>query len=481
MDNDTINEKSEQMALDLFRTMATRVPAYKNLLDKHGIEHEKIRTYDDFVKYVPITDKDNYVGQYPLKDLCLDGDIFNNDIISVSSGSTGAPTFWPRGISQDIDDSEMVARIYDTLKMNEKKTLLVLCFSMGTWIAGTLLMESSINYARRGNPVSVLTPGVEKINAIDLIKRLGSSYDQIVLGGYPPFAKDIIDEGTLAGIDWSKTKTKLLMGGESFSEEWRDYTLELVGSANPYFDSINIFGAADIGVVGYETPLSILVRRAYNEHSVDARRLFGTEILPSIVQFDPLKRHFEKVDEELVVTSNSGIPLVRYNLKDTGGVVTHEEMIRPLRDYVAKSADENDVDIQKWNQPFLYLNGRKNFAVTVYGVNIYPENIKAALIMPAARTIASGKFTMGTTNDSKMDQSFEVNIELAKGVLPSDEKQLAIETAIYDTVPALNSEFRKLHEAVGDKVRPKIRLIEYGNPNYFARGVKHRWAKKEQE
>jgi phenylacetate-CoA ligase len=471
--NNILNEASQDMALKLFHTMAVRVPAYKDFLKKEGVKPSSIQSYDDFTKHVPIIDKKNYMSQYPLAQLCLDGDIFNNNIISVSSGSTGVPFFWPRGEQQDKENTELIARIFDTYEMKEKKTLLVLCFSMGTWIAGTLFEASSINYANQGNPVSILTPGIEKINAIDAIKRLSKDYEQVVIGGYPPFVKDLIEEGARLGIRWPKLSTRLIMGGESFSEEWRDYVLELLGSDNPY-DATNLYGVADVGVVGHETPLSITIRRAYNSDNELIRQRFGTEILPSLSQFDPSKRHIEKVDGELVITSNSGIPLVRYNLKDTGDVLTKEELVEP----VAKLLGSQFNNINE-TFPFVYLNGRKDFSITFYGLNVYPENIKAALVDRRIRELVTGKFTMATVSDNNMDQTFELNIELTNGRAASDEGQKLIETVVLEKLTTLNSEFRKLHDAIAEKASPNVHLITFGDQSYFARGVKHKWARKE--
>jgi phenylacetate-CoA ligase len=253
----------------------------------------------------------------------------------------------------------------------------------------------------------------------------------------------------------------------------------MLNSKDPYFDSTNIFGAADIGIVGYETPLSILVRRGFNQNPVIAAELFGTEILPSLVQFDPTKRHFEKVNEELVVTSNSGIPLVRYNLKDTGGILSREDITMSIADWMEKNADEAGVEIDMNDLPFVYLNGRKNFMVSLYGVNIYPENIKAGLLDARVCHFVTGRFTMAVKTDDAMNQSFEVNVELAKNADGTMSDQEMVSEVVLEALTQKNSEFRKLYDAVDTKAKPQIRLVEFGDQNYFARGVKHRWTKKE--
>lgn len=478
-DADTYMKHGQKMALDLFRHSAKTVPAYKDFLKKEGVDSSKIRTFDDFSKYVPPVDKKNYLSQYPLADLSADGNLFSNRIISVSSGSSGVPFYWPRGAEQDQEGAEMHTDIYDhVFQMDQKSTLLVICFSMGTWIAGSFTTASSFGYADLGRPINIVTPGLEKGEAINAVKNLAANYDQVVLVGYPPFIKDIIEEGKRAGINWKDIKTRLLMAGESFSEEWRDYVLELVNSKNPFYDALNIYGSADAGMLGYETPLSILARRTYNDNPELLKDLFEVETLPSLVQYDPAKRYFEKVGNELVFTAKAGIPLVRYNIKDTGGVMEFSDVVNPIADKIASTADRYEIDVNQWQKPFVFLNGRKDFSVTIYAVNIYPENIKAALIDQTVREFVTGRFTMATQNYSDMDQYFEINVELAKDFDASAGHRAAVEHIILEKLLSLNTEFHKLHAAIGAKAIPQVHLVKFGDPDYFARGVKHKWVKK---
>ena len=49
-------------------------------------------------------------------------------------------------------------------------------------------------------------------------------------------------------------------------------------------------------MLAYETPLSILMRRFYNQRPKLRSEFFGTEMTPSIVQYDPRRRHFDNFD-----------------------------------------------------------------------------------------------------------------------------------------------------------------------------------------
>ena len=471
-------QKSEANAIAIFQEAAKRVPAYKDFLKKHKINPSKIKTIEDF-KTLPLVDKKNYLTKYPLPMLCWDGDMFSNQIISVSSGSTGEPFFWPRGAQQDIEGAEMHEQIYrDIFQADQKSTLVVVCFSMGTWIAGTFTTACTVQVANGEYRINAITPGLEKQEIIKAVKSLSPLYEQTVLAGYPPFIKDVIDEGSRAGIKWKKIHTKFLWAGESFSEEWRSYVLRLVGSRNPYFDSVNVYGTADAAMLGHETPVSITLRHIYNRRKHAREEVFGTEILPSLVQYYPEKRYFEAVNNELVFTANSGIPLIRYNIHDTGGVLSYEDVVGPVQAQFDKDVAQQHINKLNWSLPFVYLNGRKDFTATIYAVNIYPENVKAALVDPKMRSWVTGRFTMATKYYSDMDQYFEINVEMAKGVEAEEDYQSLAQSTIIKKLMSLNGEFSKLHSAIGDKAEPIIHLVPYGDQRYFALGVKHRWVKK---
>ncbi len=148
--------------------------------------------------------------------------------------------------------------------------------------------------------------------SISLVTELGSMYEQVVLLGYPPFLKDVIDNGIRQGMAWQKYAIKLVMAGEVFSEEWRALVGERVGAKNICYDSASLYGTADAGVLGNETPISICIRRFLANHPDAALELFGESRLPTLVQYDPLHRFFETIDGTLFFSGDNGIPLLRH-------------------------------------------------------------------------------------------------------------------------------------------------------------------------
>jgi len=84
--------------LQLFQQVVTTVPAYQRFLAQYYQSIPNIQTLEDF-QTLPLITKENYLRQYSLSELCRHGQLETCDLIAVSSGSTGNPTFWPRFIS----------------------------------------------------------------------------------------------------------------------------------------------------------------------------------------------------------------------------------------------------------------------------------------------------------------------------------------------------------------------------------------------
>ena len=96
------------------------------------------------------------------------------------------------------------------------------------------------------------------------------------------------------------------------------------------------YGAADIGMtIGREYAATVIIRKLCTKDPDLARELFhdsrgNHSTLPSLVQYNPATCYVESVDNELVFTVLSGVPLVRYNIGDSGGVIGFEEMLAAL-------------------------------------------------------------------------------------------------------------------------------------------------------
>ena len=119
--------------MELFRSVAASVPAYREFLAERGIDPAEVT---DFAE-LPMLDKDSYHRRHPLPALCRDGRLDGCDMIAVSSGSSGQPTIWPRSVSDELHITQRFEQIFrDGFDAEHKKTLAVVCFPLGTWVGG---------------------------------------------------------------------------------------------------------------------------------------------------------------------------------------------------------------------------------------------------------------------------------------------------------------------------------------------------------
>jgi phenylacetate-CoA ligase len=324
----------------------------------------------------------------------------------------------------------------------------------------------------------VATPGNNKAEIFRVVRELSPHFEQTVLLGYPPFVKDVIDAGAAEGIDWAVFKPKLVFAGEVFSEEWRTLLGQRIGSCDPCFDSASLYGTADGGVLGNETPLSIAVRRWLAHQPAAARELFGESRLPTLAQYDPSSRFFEVHDNTLVVSGENSVPLLRYHIADKGGVLTFAELWQFLSEYGIHSPVDLGLpaDFQPRQLPFVYVFGRADFTVSYYGANIFPENIAVGLEQPEIMHWVTGKFVLQALENSAGDKELHVAVELLPDVYATPELPELIADSIKNELLRLNSEFANYTPA--DRQQPRVTLHGFADPDYFPVGVKHRYTRR---
>ncbi len=465
-----------QHAVKLFHKVVREVPAYRQFLESNAVEPGKVKSFGDFAT-LPLTDKANYMQKYPLPDRCKGGSLINCDRLAVSSGSTGIPTFWPRAMVDELEVALRFEQVFRrSFRAHERVTLAVVCFPLGNWVGGVFTASCCWHLAQKGYPLTVATPGNKPEEILRVVCELGRYFQQTVLLGYPPFVKDVVDMGKSQGLDWGAYSIKFVFAGEVFSEEWRSLMVDSVGSASPY-DSASLYGTADGGILGNETPLSIAVRRFLSETPAAARELFGESRLPTLVQYDPVSRFIEWVNgSTLAVTGDNGVPLIRYHIADRGGIMPHGEMLGFLKDWGLHSFEDYGLDGDGCALPFVWVFGRADFTVSFYGANIYPENVTVGLEQPELTGWVTGKFVMEVRASEEGSECLHIAVELLQAQQADAEKRDAIAQSVRSQLHRLNSEFANYVPFA--RQTPQIELLPFADPAYFPPGVKHRYTRR---
>lgn len=469
--------------LQVFKEARTHVTAYKKFLVDKKIQASTIRTYTDFINLPPVN-KNNYLRAYDWEKLCKTKSLITESIVmTATSGSTGTPFYFPRNDTIDIQASFFNQMFLTTSTITKNKSILVIdCFGMGIWLGGLITYQSFKDISRRGYKLTIITPGVNKEEILKAFKNIGKYYDQIILCGYPPFVKDIVDYGKDNGLVWKNFNIKVIFAAEAFSETFRDYIVKNLGIKNMYRDTVNIYGSADLGTMAQESPLCILLRRLALENQNLYMKLFGQATrLPTLAQYVPGFTNFEEVSGSLYCTGDNILPLVRYDIGDNGGVFTYNDLERICKEegvdliHETKKVGIEDTVSQL---PFVYVYERSDFSASFYGALIYPEHIKKGLTDDNIQEYITGKFTMYTKNDEQENQYLEINIEQKPLQKINRTTHRLILKRIHEALIFQSSEYKKITEALGERAHPKLVFWNYGDATHFSGAGKQRWVKK---
>jgi phenylacetate-CoA ligase len=454
--------------LALFQDAVATVPAYARFLDDNGVDPAAIRDPET----IPLMTKAGYHQRYPLPDRCRGGRLDSAAVIALSSGSSGRPTVWPRTEKDEESVTERFEQVFrDGFGAAKQSTLAVVCFALGNWVGGMYTVAACRRLAAGGYPITVATPGNDIHEILRVVTELGRGYDQTVLLGYPPFLKNVIDAGRGRGVDWQYYGIKLVLAGEVFSEQWRDLVAERAGITDPVTGIASLYGTADAGVLGNETPLSVRIRRFLAQRPDIATVLFGDSRLPTLVQYDPATRWFEAMPDGTLTFSCAGtVPLVRYHIADEGGVLPYDELVSVCRSHGFAPGDGPRL-------PFVYVFGRSLFTVSYFGANIYPENVTVGLERPAVSGWTTGRFVLRTIEDADRDRQLSVVVELAPGAEPTEDRRMLVAVSIRTELLRLNSEFA--HYVPAAYQTPQVELRPADDTEFFPPGVKHRWTRPE--
>jgi phenylacetate-CoA ligase len=461
----------------IFHEMVDKVIAYKKFLKSEKFDHNKVKSPADTHLIPPITKK-NYFRVFPLEKK-LWPRLLNQALVATStSGSTGKSSYFVR--SAELDWQYSILAEYFINNGPKGPTLLVDCFGMGVWIGGLITYQAFYYTANRGKSLTIITPGINKKEIFLALRELAPQYKNIIIAGYPPFIKDIVDETVKEGIKLKKWNCRFIFAAESFSEIFRDYIAKASGVKDVYKDTMNIYGTAELGAMAFETPSSIFIRRLALSHPQIFKELFGDKKIPTLCQYNPTFVNFEEQAGEILITANGAMPFCRYQVGDSGGVYSLDKITEVFRNHnidLAGEAKKAGVELLKL--PFVYVYERNDFSTTLYGLQIYPQTIKRALEIPELSKPLTGKFVIETHYDKKSDQYLKVNIELKPGFKANSKLYSKVEKSIVVSLLKENSEYRELTTMLtSDRTKPKLFFWSYNDEKYFRSGGKQQWLKK---
>jgi len=459
----------QKTALSVFKETAEKISPYQKVLKKKNIIPSKIQDFDSFSS-VPMIDKNTYINRFGFNEINPVQAGKNLYSLSLSSGTADKPTIWPRYYQYE----EFLPLVFNIFmrqywQIDKKSTLLINAFAMGSWIAGFTVHSAVRPLTQRYN-LTLATPGADLTSIIQTVKQIGRFYDQIVIFSYPTFVRLVLDGLIKSGIDLKKIRLKLFIAGEGHTVEWRHYINKLIsGDPENLTDIIDGYGITDTGLSGLGSSLTNLIRDlALKDHKL-CKALFGEgDIVPSLFQYNPGTYFIEEVKGEIVITTKSTTPLVRYNIHDRGGVIEFRKMVGILKAY---GYEYEDILKNKglpaeivWKQPFVFCFGRRTDTVIVGGANIFPEQIMPAIICEKTKNINSFKLSLESNNNQR--QRLVVSLELKTGLAYNSSTVREVKKNLYNKVLQqlikVNGDYADAYKIDPKATKPMIRLFAYG-------------------
>jgi len=293
------------------RQAAEQVSGYRDFLEAQGLPPDA-----EFAR-LPLTDKAGYLKPYTLP--LLVGDDFSETFsIFSSSGSSGQPFYWPQLKSSHRASEVRLQQLLEaTFRIHQRKTLAVVGLALGSWIGGDHFSWQLKSMAIAAPyPFAVFSPGNKHDEIIAMLRAASPFVDQFLLACCPSAIGHLILRAEETGTPLPLEKMRYLVIGEPFPEALRDSLEQKAALPAGETLMLSIYGSADTGVLGFESPPSIALRKLAQAEPALAAALGLGRVIPHFFhQADP-DAYLETVDGELCITKWQGIPLVRYNLHD---------------------------------------------------------------------------------------------------------------------------------------------------------------------
>lgn len=438
------------------------VPAYR----QHCEEREGSAVRPSQLSALPETDKRSYIRPHRLEDLCRGGRLPRRGVVlDESSGSSGPPTTWVRGPDERRATAALLRATF-TRTVGAGPVVVINAFSMGAWATGLHVSMALTDVTR------ITSVGPDRDKVLATLTTLGPRHRYVLLG-YPPFLKDVADDGR---VDLRQFDITAGFGGEGLSEHVRSHLLRSYGRV------IGSYGASDLEInLAAETDFTVCLRRELQSNGPLRTSLTAGRppTLPMIFQFNPLDYVLETNERgELVVTvcrAANLSPRIRYNIGDIARVVRMPHLVPLLRRHAPHLLRRGT---RRLDLPVLLHFGRSDLSIDWYGAVVSPQVVREALEAQPAVTAALRSFRLIGYEDATATTHLVIAVELQPGRAPRDLDAAALPARVTDALCRIDGDVASAARASGR--RPRVRLFAAGTGPFAVDhgGLKHRYVSR---
>jgi phenylacetate-CoA ligase len=436
------------------------VPAYKAFLENNNFKRPSFIGLIPQLSEIPVTDKVNYVSKFTMNERCLKGSIpATGVVIDESSGSSGMPVNWVRGRKEREYNARFI-RFNFRHAFGKASPFIINAFAMGAWATGVNVTMSCVGFSK------LKSLGPDKLKIENTLKQFGPSHKYIIMG-YPPFLKSLVDE---ARISWKDYDISFIFGGESMSEGMREYLY--AKGIRQVFSSL---GASDLELnLAGENEFTISLRKLIiSNETLRHRMLRFNGAVPMIFQFNPADFLIEtSADGHLIFTiCRPGYiaPKIRYDVHDRGHTLEIRELYQILDEL---KIDRSLIRKPQVDLPLLFHYGRADMTVSFFGCNITPNDIHEVIFSLPGFADHIASFQLTTPEDQDGNKTLIIHLEKNSGSTPSAEQLESFKTDFFNSLSALNQDFREARKMVPSESSMQLILHNSGTGPFIGKDIR---------
>ncbi len=386
--SDRSQEISEEKAVAAFNHAVKLFPSYRAYLKKTGFKNVPINDINAFKKYVPSLNKEWLSKNSYLAEVLKNFTIDEPPTFLISSGSSGVFSFGIHSRRQAVQQAQFLnIFLHNYFNIFTERTLIINCLAQGVHLPPVSAAITDIG------------PRTEAL--LYLLKTFSPNFAQTLVVGDNYFIKNSLEQGLNDGLDYSKMRLHLILGGVYLPEALRDHLYKLI---NPKKNSgtHSVFSSMGISEFGlnlfFESHETIRWRQELEANSglIETTLNNYPQYTPMVFNYFPDSIYIEEVNQQLIITNleeESPLPLIRYESQDKVKIIPRESELNS-----SKSS--------------LVLMYGKDDSVNFRGKKIYPQQIQQGLY----ENFRTASTVTGLFRLNKAKNSLTLEIQLKKGV-----------------------------------------------------------------
>ena len=382
----------DQKLYKLAKKIYNKVPAFREFLWNN---------FPDDLSNIYMT-KDNYIKKYDFIKRTIDWKLSDAYFFYFSSWTSWNPTLWPELRWEQKTMKSFVKIMKDLFQLKQKRNLLIVWFSLGSWIGGEYVAWLGRNIALEDENLSVVTPWNDYDEIAYMVENLSSYYDQTIIAMAPSSVWRLLTFMQNKWMDIKKYNFKFICFGEGFSDSWRVYINEICGGWDERI--VNIYGASDIWMLAIETKLTHKILQKMRQNPSLTKKYFWTDTIPTFgITKISENTIIEVENNELIISKYQAVPLFRYKIKDKWWIIPlkkfKEDFKIPYFDFLIK------------NYYILYVNGRVDDMIIFNSSNFYKDVLEKSLDFEPIKSITKQIKVDIIDNEQKFVLYFDKNFE----------------------------------------------------------------------